>query len=193
MAESTMDSLEVILIDNWPGTAKLIGHSEIPVGGFTGSLHHNVPAPRYPKGEKLCVWEPGTLGCEGMATMIYLQVGTQTASIAAKMHCVTGSATDLYVVTNDPDANIIGPLTGCAMLGIALSAMTDAYYGWFWCGGVCPETFCPDLGGTHATEEGNVIAGLLCSHNCTVADKMAFGPVAADTEAIIGFALAADD
>jgi len=189
MADKTMDSLEVILIDNWPGVAKLIGQDEIPVGGFTGSLHHNVAAPAYPKGEKLCVWNPSTLGAEGMSTMIYLLVGTQV-SIACRSLVTTGSATDVYDVQDSPDA-IIGPKDGGALVAVAISAMTDAYYGWFWCGGVAPESLIPDLGGTYATES-TVVAGLLGLSDLT-ADALGLAAVAAATDAIIGFALAADD
>jgi hypothetical protein len=189
MADSTMDSLEVILIDNWPGVARLITHDEIPPGGFTGALHHNVPAPKYPPGEKLCVWNPSTLGCEGMATMIYLRVGTQVG-IAAKTFVTTGSATIVYVVQDSPDA-IIGPKDGGALVAVAISAITDAYYGWFWCGGVAPETLCPDLGGTYATDD-SVVAGLLALTDLT-ANAMGLAVPAADTDAIIGMSLAADD
>ena len=189
MADKTMDSLELILIDNWPGVAKLIGHDEIPEGGFTGALHHNVPSPKYVPGDKLCVWEPGTLGCEGMATMIYLKVGTQVA-IAAKTVVTTGVATLLYTVQDSPDA-IIGPKDGGAMVAVAISAITDAYYGWFWCGGVAPETLIPDLGGTYATDS-TVVAGLVALTDLA-ANAMGFALVAADTDAIVGLALADDD
>jgi len=191
MADTTMDSLEVILIDNWPGVAKLIGHDEIPPGGFTGGLHHNVPAPYYTPGDKLCVWEPGTLGCEGMATMIYLNIGTQDSAVRAKDFVTTGSATLLYTAASDPDANIIGPKDGGALVAVAISAMTDAYWGWFWCGGVAPETLIPDLGGTYATDS-TVTAGLMALTDLT-ANYMGLALVAADTDAIVGFALAADD
>lgn len=193
MADSTMDSLELILIDNWPGVARLIGHDEIPMGGFAGSQHHNVPSPSYPyaPGDKLCVWNPSSGGCEGMCTMIYLKVGTQTATLCAKQPCTTQSATDVYTVTNDPDS-LIGPKDGGALVAVAISAMTDAYYGWFWCGGVAPEGLIPDMGGTYVTDD-SVIAGLVALTDCSDTDQMGFAAVAADTDAIIGFALAADD
>jgi len=187
--DKTMDSLEVILIDNWPGTAKLIGQDEIPPGGFTGALHHNVTSPKYNPGEKLCVWNPATLGCEGMATMIYLKVGTQVA-ITCKSFVTTGSATLLYTVQDSPDA-IIGPKDGGALVAVAISPMTDGNYGWFWCGGVAPESLLPDLGGTYATDS-TVVAGLMALTDLT-ADAMGLALVAADTDAIVGFALADDD
>jgi hypothetical protein len=191
MADKTMDSLEIILFDNWPGVAKLIGPDELPPGGFTGGLHHNVPAPYYMPGEKFCVWNPSTLGCEGMATMIYLQLGTQTATLCPKQPVTTQSATIVYNVTNDPDS-LIGPKDGGALIAYALSAMTNAYYGWFWCGGVCPETLCPDLGGTYVTDS-TVVAGLMALTDCLDTDQMGLALVAADTDAIVGMALAADD
>jgi len=186
-----MDSLELIMIDNWPGVAKLIGQDEIPEGGWTGGRHHNVPAPYYIPGDKLCAWNPATLGCEGMYTMIYLQLGTQTATLCPKQPVTTQSATIVYNVTNDPDS-LIGPAAGGALVAYALSAMTNAYYGWFWCGGVAPETTCPDLGGTYVTDD-SVVAGLVALSDCVDTDQMGMSLVAADTEMIVGFALAADD
>ena len=189
MADKTMDSLELILIDNWPGVAKLIGHDEIPEGGFTGPLHHNVVGPAYTKGDKLCVWNPSSAGAEGMCTMIYLKLGTQVA-LTAKKFVTTGLATDVYVVQDSPDA-IIGPKDGGALVAVAISPMTNAYYGWFWCGGVAPEGLIPDMGGTYATDS-SVIAGPVALTDLA-ADAMGVAAVAAHTDAIIGMALAADD
>jgi hypothetical protein len=47
-------------------------------------------------------------------------------------------------VTND-SGNDIGAQKG--PIAIALSAMTEDYFGWFWCGGLCPEFWVPALGG----------------------------------------------
>ncbi|GAF68470.1 unnamed protein product [marine sediment metagenome] len=195
MANGTIDSLLFVLIDNWPGIARLVAEDEIPLGGFLGCTHHNVAAAKYRKGEKLCVWNTTDAGTEGMATFIYLQVGTQNAgnALAARDFCTTDSATDPLVITNDPD-DCIGPKTGGGLVCIALSAMTNAYFGWFWCGGICPESFVLDLGGTYTTEENNVAKGsLLCIHDSTNGDDWCnLGPCGAATEEVIGFAIAPD-
>ena len=191
MADSTLDSELLVLIDTWPGVAKLVEGSQIPTGGFTGSTHHNVATPKYAPGEKLCVWnESGDAGKAGMSTFIYLQLTTAAGpTVAAKQFCVPGSATTWYVVSNDPDADSL-VVEGAAMAAVAISAFTSTYWGWFWCGGICPEGHVSALGGNYATE-GNVAAGAVCTNNLA-ADAIGLGPCAADTEAIIGFALAAD-
>lgn len=191
MADSTLDSELFVLYDKWPGPARLLDLATIPTGGMAGSTHHNVASAKYQPGEKIALFNQkvGTHAIEGYSIFVYLQVGTQNADelIAAKSIVVCDSATDPHVVTNDPDSCIVS--TGSGLYAIAISAMTDGRYGWFWCGGVCPEYFLADLGGDYDTE-GNVVAGAITVHDL-VADKMGFGPVAT-VEQACGFAIAAD-
>ena len=191
MADSTLDSQLFVLFDNWPGVAEKISAGEVPAGGFAeaSAVHHNVAAAQYDIGQKLCVLNTDDAGIEGMSTFIYLQVGTQNADsvIAAKSLVVPGSATLWYQVSNNPDANIL--VAGSSMAAYALSAMTDAYFGWFWCGGVCPESFVSGLGGTYATD-GTVAAGMISSGDLA-ADYLGLVPYAT-TVGYLGFALAAD-
>jgi hypothetical protein len=189
MADSTLDSELILIIDKWPGVANPA--YTVPTDGFTGATHHNVVAAKYPIGAKIQVYCDGTTGKPGYSTLMYLKVGTQNGdvAIAAKTVCVPDSATVWYELTNDPDSCI---QIGGAPVAIALSAITNAYYGWFWVGGVCPEQYVSDLGVNYATE-GNVAAGPICPHDLT-ADAIGFGPIdeAAPTETQIGYALAAD-
>jgi len=192
MADSTIDSELFHLIDNWPGAP--IPFGSIPPGGFTGSSHHNVATAAFPVGTKWQVYNKSA-GKPGLSIFIYLQVGTQNAAsaIAAKSVVVPDSATHWYKVTNDPDDCIKLPT---AVAAIALSAMTDAYFGWFWCGGVCPEEFVSALGGNYATD-GNVAAGPIVAHDLA-ADKIGLGPATEQAssvvalEGIFGWAIAAD-
>jgi len=191
MADSTLDSELFVLKDYWPGYPSRSG-GYLPQGGWTGATHNVVAAAAH-IGEKVQVRnDPAVAGVAGLSTFVYLQVGTQDTgtAIAAKTFCVPDSATLWYQVTNDADSCIVH--TGSALLAVAISAMTDAYFGWFWCGGVCPESHVSALGGTYATE-GNVVAGALVAHKgATDTDAVILGPCGADTEAIIGMALAAD-
>jgi len=185
MADSTIDSELILLYDNWPGKSL---RSAIPTGGITGSTHHNVAAAKYGIGEKIDVYNESA-GVPGWATFIYLGIGTQNAAslIAVKSFCIPDSATLYYLLTNDPDDCIKLPTPlGC----VALSAMTDAYYGWFWCGGVVPEEALSTLGGNFTTD-GNVVAGGFIYHNGT-ADycNISIADTAPEVEA--GFALAGD-
>lgn len=185
MADSTIDSELIYLYDNWPGRPI---RSEVPYGGFTGATHHNVAAAKYKIGEKVTVYNE-SLGVPGYSTFIYLQVGTQNAAsvLAVKSYCVPDSATLWYQLTNDPDSCIKLPTPlGC----VALGAMTDAYYGWFWCAGVVPEEFVSTMGGNFTTD-GNVAAGGFIFHDGT-ADYANISVADTAPEVEAGFALAAD-
>lgn len=187
MADSTIDSELILLYDNWPGTS-IRTHAEVPTGGFTGSAHHNTVAATYGVGEVIWVRNE-SLGVPGWSKFIYLQVGTQNAAsvLAVKSLCIPDSATLWYQITNDPDSCIKIPTPlGC----VALSAMTDAYFGWFFAGGVVPEEYVSGLGGNFTTD-GNVAAGGFIFHDGT-ADyvNLSIADTAPEVEA--GFALAAD-
>lgn len=189
MADSTIDSEMITLIDNWPGYPSRYAP---PQGGFELATWQNVATAVFKVGEKFQVWNESTAGVEGMSTLIYLPVGTQNTAtgftIAAKVLCVPDSATVWYALTNDPDSCIWH--TGSTLLAIAISAMTDAYYGFFWCGGVCPESHISGLGGTYPTE-GNVIPGPITPHNQTL-DAIGFGPVGGAAEDMCGYSIATD-
>lgn len=187
MADSTIDSQQFALFDFWPGVARHVSPDNMPAA-FTTPVATAVFGP----GEKICAWnEGGTAGIDGYATFIYLQVGTQNTdvAIAVKTFCVPGSATTPFVVGNNPDTDIILH-TGSPFVGVALSAVTNAYWAWFWCGGVCPEAIVSTLGGTYVTDN-SVAIGPMSITNCA-GDFMGLGVTGADTEAVIGMALAAD-
>ena len=188
MADSTIDSELLILHDFWPGEADPGLAQDPPRDGFTGADHHNVSAAVYQVGSKIQVYNVGDTGKAGFATLIYLQVGTQDATtvLAAKSLVVPDSSTSWYKVTNDPNRALVSP---CGVVAYALSAVTNAYYGWFWCGGVCPEEAVTDLGGTYATD-GNVAAGDITGHSLA-AGVMGLGPREAG-EGCAGFSIAAD-
>jgi hypothetical protein len=186
MGDSTLDSELFILFNNWGQPVVEKGH--VPKGGFTGSAHHNVSVAAYSVGTVCAVPCTGATGKAGWAQMIYLQVGTQNADsvLAVKDIVVPDSATTWYQITNDPDSCVALPT---AVGAVALGAMTNAYYGWFWCGGNCPEQYVSGLGGNYETE-GNVAAGHITCHDLA-ADAIGLGPYAT-TEGYFGFALAAD-
>jgi hypothetical protein len=134
MADSTILAKYIVLQDTVQGNVN--PNLPQPVGGFIGSDHHNVVAAKYDVGTKIQVYDETA---KGYATFVYLKNGTASSSaIAAGSVMIPAGATQntgylTYIYTNDPDDGVVGG--NCA---IAISAMTDAYYGWFWCGGVAP-------------------------------------------------------
>lgn len=136
---TTIDTTLIVLTDHmWPGVPD--ARQGEPKDGFAGSDHHNVLVPIFPVGTKIQVYNSGaTYGVAGPSILAYLRVGTQATGgdiIAAKSLCTPEDATWTYQVSNDGSA---GNSVNDVAAAVALSAMTDAYYGWFWVGGVCPS------------------------------------------------------
>ena len=190
MADSTIDSELFYLIDGWPGVPVPIEQGSPPEDGFTGAAHHNVATAAYPIGTAIQVYNKDSAGEPGYSIFRYLQVGTQggAANIAVKSICTGDSASNYYKVTNDPDDTAMGEEGGpCA---VAISAITDAYYGWFWTGGVCPESWVSGLGGTYVTDSTVDKGGKMIVSDCS-ADVLGFG-IGGTDELICGVACAAD-
>ena len=172
-ADSTIDSELFTLQDNWPNTSGPC--EDAPTDGFTGADSHNVVSPKYTVGQKVQVFNKSTsAGKDGYSTFIYLRFGTAGGTtMAAKQFCAPESATVWSTVTNDPDTTV-GLSNGLCAVG--LSAMTTNYYGWFWCGGVCPEAFVSGLAGNYATN-GTIIANSPVGVVDLTADAMGLGLV----------------
>jgi len=186
MADATIDS-ELIRLEcgQW-GPAR---YALLPQDGFTGALHHNVAAAAYPLGTVLAVWNDGAAaGVSGLSEFVYLQIETTGAPTHAVKQVVTQDVAGTPMkVTNDPDSAVGISGMPCA---VSISAMTDAYYGWFWCGGVCPEEFVSALGGTYATDD-SVTAGDQLQAQDLAADAIGFG-LRDTTENRVGWADTAD-
>ncbi|HUW99398.1 MAG TPA: hypothetical protein VMY35_00330 [Phycisphaerae bacterium] len=192
MPDSTLDSELFYLLDTTPGVPNPT--LTTPVGGFTAEACHNVVAPAYPVGTKIQVYNE-TAGVAGYSTFVYAQAETQDATnvIKARMFLTTLAATPVWwKLTNDAGADI-GDGINC--LVVALSTMTTAYYGWFWCEGVCPEDYVAALGGNYYTEGdvaiGPVTGGTLATPG-TTAGEIGLTAVAADTSLVVGISLALD-
>jgi hypothetical protein len=196
MADSTIAYTKFILVDNWPGVPVTI--ADVPKDGFTGSEHHAATTEVFPLGTKMQVYCDGSVNTQGFSTFIYLKVGVQetvsTDVLAPKSVVVQDSATNWYEVTNDASSCIALP-TGLA--AVALSAMDDGDYGWFWCGGVCPKQYVSDLTGNFDTD-GELLAGPFTAAILAGSDTIGFAPMmgvgtsTAQAEALFGYSLAVD-
>jgi hypothetical protein len=190
MADSTIDGTKLLFYDNWPGPAhRRVGMLDGPLDARS----HNVAVPYCDVGTKWFIHNSGaSKGTAGDSIFVYLQaVNNADVAIAAKTVCVPDVVLYPYRVTNDPDDCIS---VADALYAIAISAMTDSYYGWFFAGGVVPSdeivsggTFVLD--GTFPTDD-SVVAGDFTTVDLT-ADAIGFGVIAATTSAI-GYAMAAD-
>jgi hypothetical protein len=143
-----IDDSKFFLVDQWPGEPT---NGQNPDGWVTPSATED-----FPLGMKRLIYDDTN---NGWATLCYLlyEKGT-AAAVAVKGICgidTTSMATagNWNVVTNDGgESQLTGPVA------IALSAMTDGQYGWFWVGGVCPVDTISGLDGIFGTD-GSITAG----------------------------------
>jgi hypothetical protein len=196
MADQNIDSKLFVLRDNWPGVARRVSPDNLPNGDITSALHHDVATAVFDAGEKIVVRNRSAIaGGDGDATFIYLKglaITEANPTCAAKQFVVPSLAGTPYQVTNDPDRCL--DHTGSLLAAVMLSVMTFTHavtrYGWFWCGGVCPEAMVAALAGNYLTTNAVAIGPVIASN--LAADSIGLGPVGGDTEAIIGWAYSAD-
>jgi hypothetical protein len=188
MADTTILASKIVLQDTVQGEVN--PNMPQPTGGFTGSSHHNVAVGVFDLTTKVQVYDETA---KGNSVFVYLKNGTQTdiiiaaGSVMIPAGATQNSALATYIFTNDPDDGIVG---GPAV--VALSAMTDDYYGWFWCGGVAPVGI-TNSGITSTTTiktDDSVVAGLASSGDLTA--NCAGLKIATTLKIIAGTAMAAD-
>src|SRR3990172_13158393 len=197
MADSYMSSDEIVLVDNWPG--KPLKAYSLPTTFLADAeYYHNASTEKFPLGTKIQGYNPGTAGLQGYFTIIYLKLKEPEEALAAKHICVVHKDAladgHIFEVTND-NASC---LTTNQPAAVALAAMTTLYYGWFWCGGVCPEDFVSGLGGSFATLNDVAAGSQMCVTVLAVTSVASFGDFGFDlqdgtAELACGWALAADD
>lgn len=188
MSDATVLAKHIVLQDLVQGQAD--PNLAEPIDGFLGADHHNVAAPEYRIGTKIKYYSP-TL--KGYGTMAYLQNGTapDEAVAAGSIMIPAGASQNAsflpYKYTNDPDDGVLGG--PCA---IALSVMTDDYYGWFWCEGVAPVGVANAGIGASTTldTDDSVVVAAISTINL-VADQAGIG-VAVTLKNDCGYSLKAD-
>ena len=196
MADSTIDSERFYLLDRWPAGRVFY---RLPTGGILGATHHNVATPAYDLGDRIMVRNTTSAGVAGWSTFIYLKLEMQDTTnvlavkeVVAQHSDAAAGGAGVFDATNEV-ATLNGTQKGPA--AVALSAMTVDYYGWFWCGGVCPESIVAGLGGTYATTGavaiGDMSWGNLASASATVGE-IGFDVANAAGETVIGVAMDTD-
>lgn len=143
-----IDDGKFYLIDTWPG---------VPTNGPNPDSWTTYAATAaFNPGEKRAIWDDTN---KGWAILIYLKYEKGTATAATVKSLCSPDTTDSaaaagwYNVTNDGGESLnVGPIA------VALGTCTDEYYGWFWCGGVCPVDTVSGLDGIFPSD-GSVAAG----------------------------------
>ena len=202
MADSTLDSEKFWLFDTWPGVPKT--NESPPLGGFNGATETNVATAKRTVGEKIQVIQTGvSAGGAGYSTFIYLQLDDTALTNPCLVKHICSQAAEassggdyFYCVTNDSGNDLAG---GYGPVAIAVASMTASYYGWFWCGGVCPEGLISGLGGNYATLGtvviGNMIVANLAGGTLDAATygELGFGPDAAGAHSTLAGYSVSDD
>jgi hypothetical protein len=185
-ATSTIDSELIFLMNKWGAAPDPNHQNTIPQGDGTwsGANSQNVIAPAYPVGTVIQCYNDGdSAGQSGYYEMIYLRA--EEAILGAKSICVPAATDDHYSVTDDISSALDATN---AQIGVAIAAMTAQYYGWFWCGGVCPEAIESDMGGNY-NADGSLAIGPM--HALDAGDASLIGFTVSAVEAC-GMSFAAD-
>jgi len=205
MADGTLDSELFVLFDHWPGRVINDPSKPLVTDAIVATAQHNTTAAVNTPGDKIQIYNNpavGVGGRAGWATFVYLKgkaVTEANPTCAAKQVVVpamsfgTSAGGSPYQVTNDPDQclQVDGSFLGAIMLSVMTFTHTATKYGWFWCGGVCPESAVTLLTGNFATSTADVAIGPMV-FNDLAADAIGFHICAGDTEAIIGWTSTAD-
>ena len=176
---------DIVMKDNFPGVPNF--NLGIPKNGFDSPVHSDVTTPTYPIGTKIQAYNDGT-GIKGPYTMIYLAhyclsdydtlpEGATNGLLCqafCNSSCVSadGTANAAFKVTGPGNAALAtgfaeGTMNGIAAFACASMSRHDTTadgaavpgFGWFWCGGVCPEADITLFAADHSTD-GNVAVGM---------------------------------
>lgn len=192
MADKTIGIESVVLINNFPVGNIMQFNSGAPLGGFTGSDHHNVAVAKFGVGTMAQVWNDGTVsdGVPGWSTLMYGQNVTTAIADAHEM-CQPASATSIYSLSSTK-ANAI-MVNDISMMGaVSISAMTIAYYGWFWVGGVCPSSWVAALSTGDLPTNNAVIIGQACIGPATGTKNVLQPQAAGELDSPCAFCLTVD-
>jgi len=194
--DSTIDSSFIYLQEGRFGAPDL--RLGVPKDGFLGTEHHNVSAAKYPARTVVRVYCDGTAqntdgeagGELGYAEFTYLKAAADNISCAAKTMCLQESLGDWTTVS--PDASTVLHKTGRGLMGaVAISAVTNSYYGWFWTGGVVPIGYVSALSGNYKTDS-TVDEGAMMIQTLSALESLGFSLAASLGEVFAGYSCSAD-
>jgi len=181
MTAKNIDDGKFFLIDCWPG---------VPTNGPNPADWTTIDATElWQLGTKRLVYDDTN---NGWATLMYLKFEAGTDSACAIKSLCAQDKTEAalaagYCVVGDvgDECNQNGPLA------IALASMTDATFGWFWVGGVCPVDTISGLDGNYVTN-GLAAAGSAMDA-VTASNINVFGLSAANDVGVIAAYACVDD
>lgn len=192
---------EFYLIDIWPGTIN--PNLSEPTCGFDSTTISNVATAAYLPGTKIQGCNDLTKSTGGLRSM---NQGYYTM-MYAKYHCST-TAADItaadFVTISCLSSDVHGPLavtrettagSSFGPVAVCILDMTPDSFGWFWCGGYCPQEDVTVLDVSVYVTDGSVVGGfplaLSGASVCTLTQyEITSLPV--DAAPMVGMALASD-
>lgn len=169
---SSIAPCDLILYDGFPGVAD--ANAPMVSNGFDSTLagQHSATGTEYQPGRKIQCFQDATVGAGGSSvanrgyyTMIYARLVDYTNAVDAsigKMTCLAcGSIKgrgDL-AMTQDVSGGQNGAGIGHAPMSVPCTSLALNEFGWFWCGGVCPNHDITQLDITGFLTDGNVVGG----------------------------------
>ncbi len=187
MTAYNVDASAITLYDNWPGPITYELPPADPAGNvFTNASHHNVATAKFRVGTKVGVYDNTSVG---WSILIYLRNQADTHATASALgHVGTQFASgEYYDVSNAGDE-----LVPNALPVVYLSVMTDAYFGWFWGGGVTPLDWTPLLTDTDLPTKDGVAADIAISTIDATDPDIAGFDARTTADDAIGWSTAAD-
>ena len=161
--DGTIPCESVMLISHWPDGVVHTCGAQLPFSSFTNATDHNVAAATQKMGSMIRYWNAGTVtdGVEGWATFMYGQNKTTAIAAALEICQPADAAVPQSVSSTVANALIADDISG--LCAVSISAMTAAYYGWFWVDGVAPSDAVAALDGDLPTAGTPVvIVGQAC-------------------------------
>lgn len=136
------------LVDNFPGIPKDFGEPD-NWGEF-------LEEPKWSVGAKIQKYQDTN---NGFSVFVYLQYHKGAVPLVAiKGICGLHTASVLAAGGHGKVSNDFSEIEEQGPICVALGTGIDEYYGWFWCGGVCPVDTVPGLDGIFPSD-GTVTAG----------------------------------
>ena len=194
MAHSTLCSNEILLFDNSPGPTHwgALPPADPDGNHFISNSHANASATgSYEPGYKVGYFDNTN---QGPSILAYMKYSAGDVTLAAGHICSIDTSISTVAtwtsITNDGDDGILSPAAY-----IALEAVTDTYWAWFWCGGVAPSDHIAAFvsGDTVIDTDTNIAdESLLEMVDGSTPDIIVFKP-AATTYQACGLSFAQDD
>jgi len=165
---ASLGAEEFYLIDMWPGTPN--ANLSEPTTSLDSTVYNTVTTPYYLPGTKLQICQDVTVtttnarSCnQGYSTLIYAKFveatnsGDCTACDIVTLFCISTNALGPLAVTKDVSAGMDG---FGGPVAIAVADITPDAYGWFWCGGVCPQEAITAMDVCIYVTDGSVVGGI---------------------------------